>query len=108
MTTPPGWYRDPHAPLLERWWDGTAWTEHRRTPGAPAVPQAPSAGGTGRARTIALTTAGAVLVAAIVTGAVLLGGDDGDPETRTGPTATTPAPEPADALRCSARVNLCQ
>jgi hypothetical protein len=98
MTPPPGWYRDPHAPHLERWWDGTAWTEHRRTPGAPAVPPAPSTGstgGTGRVRAIALTTAGAVLVAAIVTGAVLLGGDDGDPETRTGPTATAPAPEPS-------------
>jgi hypothetical protein len=98
MTPPPGWYRDPHAPHLERWWDGTAWTGHRRTPGAPAVPPAPSTGGTGgtgRVRAIALTTAGAVLVAAIVTGAVLLGGDDGDPETRTGPTATAPAPEPS-------------
>ncbi|MFH9040912.1 DUF2510 domain-containing protein [Streptomyces sp. NPDC017966] len=95
MTPPPGWYRDPHAPHLERWWDGTAWTGHRRTPGAPAVPPAPPTGGTGRVKAIALTTAGAVLVAAIVTGAVLLGEDDGDPETRTGPTATTPAPEPS-------------
>ncbi|WP_424871984.1 DUF2510 domain-containing protein [Streptomyces sp. SAI-229] len=93
MTPPPGWYRDPHAPHLERWWDGTAWTEHRRTPGAPAVPPAPPAGGTGRTKAVALTTAGAVLVAAVVTGAVLLGGDDGDPQTRTGPTATTSVPE---------------
>lgn len=94
MTPPPGWYRDPHAPHLERWWDGTAWTGHRRTPGAPAVPPAPSAGGTGRTKAVALTTAGAVLAAAVVTGVVLLGGDDGDPRTRTGPTATTSAPEP--------------
>ncbi|MGW4022677.1 DUF2510 domain-containing protein [Streptomyces sp. NPDC005009] len=94
MTPPPGWYRDPHAPHLERWWDGTAWTEHRRAPGAPAAPPAPSTGGTGRTKAVALTTAGAVLVAAVVTGAVLLGGDDGAPETRTGPTATTSAPEP--------------
>ncbi|MFC8426834.1 DUF2510 domain-containing protein [Streptomyces sp. NPDC057236] len=93
MTPPPGWYRDPHAPHLERWWDGTTWTGHRRTPGAPAVPPTPSAGGTGRTKAVALTTAGAVLVAAVVTGAVLLGGDDGDPQTRTGPTATTSAPE---------------
>ncbi|MFB6788874.1 DUF2510 domain-containing protein [Streptomyces olivaceus] len=34
MTPPPGWYRDPSAPHQERWWDGTAWTEHRRTPEA--------------------------------------------------------------------------
>ncbi|MDT0397055.1 MULTISPECIES: DUF2510 domain-containing protein [Streptomyces] len=91
MTPPPGWYADAHAPHLERWWDGTAWTEHRRTPGAPAVPQAPSGG---RTKAIALTTAGAVLVAAAVTGAVLLGGDDGDPETRSGPAASTSAPPP--------------
>ncbi|MFE1847894.1 DUF2510 domain-containing protein, partial [Streptomyces sp. NPDC059515] len=48
MTPPPGWYRDPHAPHLERWWDGTAWTEHRRAPGAagaPGVPGAPGAPG---------------------------------------------------------------
>ncbi|MFD0252990.1 DUF2510 domain-containing protein [Streptomyces sp. NPDC127113] len=34
MTPPPGWYRDPSAAHQERWWDGTAWTEHRRAPGA--------------------------------------------------------------------------
>ncbi len=55
MTPPPGWYRDPHAPHLERWWDGTAWTDHRRTPAAsaPQVPQAqtPAAGGDGPAGT---------------------------------------------------------
>ncbi|MFH8977358.1 DUF2510 domain-containing protein [Streptomyces sp. NPDC017890] len=33
MTPPPGWYPDPSAPHQERWWDGTAWTEYRRTPG---------------------------------------------------------------------------
>ncbi len=95
MTSPPGWYRDPHAPHLERWWDGTAWSEHRRTPGAPAAPPAPSAGGTGgtgRAKAVALTTAAAVLVAAIVTGAVALGGDDGDPGARTGPATGTATP----------------
>ncbi|WP_186779460.1 DUF2510 domain-containing protein [Streptomyces salinarius] len=43
MTPPPGWYRDPSAPHLERWWDGTAWTEHRRTP-EPAG-YGPAAGG---------------------------------------------------------------
>jgi hypothetical protein len=58
------------------------------------VPPAPSAGGTGRTKAVALTTAGAVLAAAVVTGAVLLGGDDGDPRTRSGPTATTSAPGP--------------
>ncbi|MFF7490414.1 DUF2510 domain-containing protein [Streptomyces luteogriseus] len=104
MTPPPGWYPDPHAPHLQRWWDGTAWTEHRHAPGAPAAP--PPGGGTGRARTVALTVTGVVLVAAIVTGAVALGGGDGGgTETRTAPT-TAPAhppgaPEPSPEVSTS-------
>ncbi|MFJ6857610.1 DUF2510 domain-containing protein [Streptomyces werraensis] len=131
MTPPPGWYPDPHAPHLERWWDGTAWTGHRRTPaagpapasgtgahgyGAPSAPEAPGSygapgsfgppappggggtggsggsGGSGGAKAVALTAAGAVLVAAVVAGAVALTRDDGDPEVRTGPSPTAPAP----------------
>ncbi|MEU6178527.1 DUF2510 domain-containing protein [Streptomyces coeruleorubidus] len=99
MTPPPGWYPDPHGPHLERWWDGTAWTEHRRAPGAPAGPvPPPPGGGTGRAKAVALIAAGAVLVAAIVTGAVVLGDDGSGTETRTAPTSAPPAttgpPEP--------------
>ncbi|MFE9683279.1 DUF2510 domain-containing protein [Streptomyces sp. NPDC006285] len=110
MTTPPGWYRDPSAPHTERWWDGTAWTEHRRYPEAPpTVPVPVGDGPTGRAKAVALTTAATVLVAAIVTGAVVLSGDDGDgdPGARTAPTPTAPAsasspspesaPEPSEA-----------
>ncbi|MFF8969322.1 DUF2510 domain-containing protein [Streptomyces sp. NPDC014995] len=104
MTTPPGWYRDPSDPHQERWWDGTAWTEHRRAPQAPA-PQAPegfgppvlpTGGRSGRAGTVALVVAGAVLVAAIVTGVVVLAGNDGNgTEPAAAPTAATaPAPEP--------------
>ncbi|MGK5697210.1 DUF2510 domain-containing protein [Streptomyces sp. URMC 128] len=97
MTPPPGWYPDPHGPHLERWWDGTAWTEHRRAPEALAT--LPQGGGTGRTKVVALTATGVVLVAAIVTGAVALsGGDGGGTETRTAPTSTvepTPgSPEP--------------
>ncbi|WP_425583603.1 DUF2510 domain-containing protein, partial [Streptomyces macrosporus] len=44
-TTPPGWYPDPGhtgpGPAPDRWWDGSAWTEHTRTsptaPGPAAV-----------------------------------------------------------------------
>jgi hypothetical protein len=51
MTPPAGWYADPSVPSTERWWDGTAWTEHRR-PAAPAGGQGPAqpAGGFGPAQ----------------------------------------------------------
>jgi uncharacterized RDD family membrane protein YckC len=42
-TTPPaGWYQDPSGPPgLQRWWDGTAWTDHTQVAMAPpAVPAA--------------------------------------------------------------------
>ncbi|GKQ34820.1 membrane protein [Streptomyces sp. A012304] len=95
ITPPPGWYRDPSAPHQERWWDGTAWTEHRRAPEgfgpvAAPVPGPPSAvRGGGRARAVALAVTGAVLVAAVVTGAVLLREDPGGGE-RTAPPASPP------------------
>ncbi|MEU3997755.1 DUF2510 domain-containing protein [Streptomyces fungicidicus] len=95
MTPPPGWYPDPHPPHLERWWDGTAWTEHRRTPETPTVPLSRppgGSGGTGRAKAVALTTAGALLAAALVTGVVVLGGDDDAPRAGSGPTAAASAP----------------
>ncbi|MEV0221477.1 DUF2510 domain-containing protein [Streptomyces sp. NPDC050704] len=103
MTPPPGWYPDPSAPHTERWWDGTAWTEHRRTPEVPQQPPqqpftqpqfapAPAGGGSGRAKVIALTTAATVLVAAIVTGAFVLNRDDGDPAAKTDPAPTSSAP----------------
>ncbi|MGY6020936.1 DUF2510 domain-containing protein [Streptomyces spinosirectus] len=86
MSPPPGWYPDPSAPHLQRWWDGTAWTEHRSAAAVP-VRQPAEGGGSGRAKVVALVAAGAVLVAAIVTGAVFLGrSDDGDgPDVRTVP-----------------------
>ncbi|MER6324076.1 DUF2510 domain-containing protein [Streptomyces coelicoflavus] len=66
MTPPPGWYRDPSGPHLERWWDGRSWTEHRRAPEptgyGPAPGQAPGQGPVhhqappGRAATLPLST----------------------------------------------------
>ncbi|WP_328876482.1 DUF2510 domain-containing protein [Streptomyces sp. NBC_00287] len=93
MTPPPGWYRDPKAPHLERWWDGTAWTEHRRTPEVTAP--MPVVAASGRAKAVAVTTAAVVLVAAIVTGAVVLGQgeDESGAEIETAPTYYTQAPE---------------
>ncbi|MFJ8505380.1 DUF2510 domain-containing protein [Streptomyces avermitilis] len=99
-TPPPGWYRDPSYPLVERWWDGTAWTDHRRqpeteTPQEPPTGPRPAAGGPGRAKVIALTAAGAVLVAAVVTGVVVLARDAGgsgsgaEAKTTAGSSATT-------------------
>ncbi|MBC2866730.1 DUF2510 domain-containing protein [Streptomyces mexicanus] len=41
MTPPPGWYPDPSAPHLVRWWDGTAWTDHRRPAETPPEPPQP-------------------------------------------------------------------
>lgn len=35
---PAGWYRDPQGQPLERWWDGSTWTDHTRTPDAPPPP----------------------------------------------------------------------
>ncbi|WP_346182973.1 DUF2510 domain-containing protein [Streptomyces osmaniensis] len=125
MTPPPGWYRDPSAPHVERWWDGTAWTEHRRAPEAPAAPTPPASGppvsgppaygsqptvpltpgrpsdggASGKGpKVVALIAAGAVLLTAIVTGVIVLGEDDGGGKTETAPTLATSQPvdrEPA-------------
>ncbi|WP_077801886.1 DUF2510 domain-containing protein [Streptomyces sp. JHA26] len=114
MTPPPGWYRDPSAPHRERWWDGTAWTGHRRAPEGfgpplPSPPQPPAGppatgggpgrrpgGGGRRAKAAALTAAATALVAAIATGVVLLGEDDDTGATaRTPPTSAAPAPRTA-------------
>ncbi|HSA50303.1 MAG TPA: DUF2510 domain-containing protein [Yinghuangia sp.] len=40
---PPGWYDDPSAPGMERWWDGSQWTESSRprSDSSPGVPPAP-------------------------------------------------------------------
>ncbi|MFC8429164.1 DUF2510 domain-containing protein [Streptomyces sp. NPDC057253] len=106
-TLPPGWYPDPDAPQEERWWDGTAWTDHRRAPEAPGPPR-PAGRASGRAKGIALTISGGVLVAAIVSGGFALARGDGDdvvadtaPEIsappRTPPTSTAPAGSTAPA-----------
>ncbi|MHC3472017.1 DUF2510 domain-containing protein [Streptomyces sp. 7R007] len=95
MTPPPGWYPDPSAPHLQRWWDGTAWTDHWNQPGGP--PAGAQAAGSGRAGIVALGTAAVVLVAAIVTGAVYLRGDDETAQVQTEPGAVTSSAAPTTA-----------
>ncbi|GHJ38787.1 DUF2510 domain-containing protein [Streptomyces sp. TS71-3] len=115
MTPQPGWYPDPSEPATERWWDGAAWTDHRRPaalmpPQAPTVPMgfgppAPAPGrGQGRGKAIALTVSALVVVAAVVVGAVVLGGGDGatpaDPgngSTASPPAGAGPTPTPTDS-----------
>ncbi|MER6290087.1 DUF2510 domain-containing protein [Streptomyces sviceus] len=94
-TLPPGWYPDPDAPLLERWWNGTAWTDHRRAPEAPGPPR-PAGRAAGRARAVALTACGTALVAAIVSGAFALARGEGDDMVAdTAPTVASPTPTTA-------------
>ncbi|MFE2043925.1 DUF2510 domain-containing protein [Streptomyces sp. NPDC059477] len=111
---PPGWYHDPSAPHLERWWDGTAWTDHWRQPepaphpthehpafGSPAGPP-PIGGESARAKAIAMTVAGAVLVTVIVTGALVLRDADTGGDTQVqpvpAPTATGSGPAPSPGV----------
>ncbi|MEU1479491.1 DUF2510 domain-containing protein [Streptomyces sp. NPDC005760] len=94
-TLPPGWYPDPDAPHLERRWDGTAWTDHRRAPEPPGPPRA-AGGASGRAKAVALTASGVVLVAAIVSGAFALARGEGDDMVAdTAPTVASPSPTTA-------------
>ncbi|WP_037678135.1 DUF2510 domain-containing protein [Streptomyces albus] len=119
MTTPPGWYPDPGhtggGPALERWWDGSGWTDLTRQaqaaaasppggfggfgdsggfgpPEPPDLPpygirdRQPSSGGSRGVRVTVLVTAAVVLVAAIAGGIALLDGDDGSG------TASSPGP----------------
>ena len=37
-----GWYPNPALPGTERWYDGSAWTEHTRVSGAPVIPGPPA------------------------------------------------------------------
>ncbi|MEU1620430.1 DUF2510 domain-containing protein [Streptomyces sp. NPDC005722] len=113
MTTPPGWYPEPgqtgNGPALERWWDGTEWTEYTRTAqppapafgaGAPGLPQYPGAFPPAprkrRGGLIAIAVVAAVVVAgAVVGGVVALGRSSGGStdSARPAPSVTAPGPD---------------
>ncbi|MFD8227700.1 hypothetical protein ACFV16_26480 [Streptomyces massasporeus] len=98
MTPPPGWYPDPHAPHLRRWWPPTPRPPPH--PARPPRPAPPRGGGTARTTGYSLPPTALDLFGAIDTVADALGGGDGDgTTTRTAPTATSAsppgAPEPA-------------
>lgn len=45
--TPAGWYSDPHTPGGQRYWDGSAWTEHVVNAAPPPMPYAQPVAGYG-------------------------------------------------------------
>ncbi|WP_405809422.1 DUF2510 domain-containing protein [Streptomyces sp. NBC_00210] len=104
MTTPAGWYPDSNMPGTERWWDGAAWTAHTRPVQGQLQEQVPAAGFgpptadpvSRKGSTLALATAGVVLVAAVATGAVLLGNDDEGTKPKSAPSVSDPAATTAD------------
>ncbi|MFG1807087.1 DUF2510 domain-containing protein [Streptomyces sp. NPDC049040] len=129
-TTPPGWYPEPghtgNGPAMERWWDGSAWTEYTRTAPAPAAPQAypgygqpadqiyggypgypadgsPGGGGKRTGTVVIALAASLVLIAAIIAGVFILGKDDDKSDAKSTPTPThtggripAPAPQPSE------------
>ncbi|MDX3075169.1 DUF2510 domain-containing protein [Streptomyces sp. NPDC088354] len=113
MTTPPGWYPEPgqtgNGPALERWWDGSDWTEYTRGAqvpapafgaGAPGYPQYPAgfpaAPRKRRGALVAIAVVAAVVVAGAVVGGVAAltrGSDSGADSARPGPSVTAPGPD---------------
>jgi hypothetical protein len=102
---------------MERWWDGTAWTEYTRTAPVPAdapqafpgyvgyqgYPQPPVPERGRRTGTVVLALVGSlVLIGGIVAGVLVLGSDDGDGKPDAAPTAPPshhgkiPGPAPTD------------
>lgn len=72
MTAPAGWYPDPHAPHINRWWDGQAWTAQTSAPAAAVATLsnpyavAPSTPPTRRGPVIAIVVVAIVATIAVV------------------------------------------
>lgn len=83
MNSAPGWYPDPGDGTRERWWDGSAWTERVRSPGAPdqAFAKARS-----RERAVAII-GGAVAVLIVIVAVVVFRPSGGGSDSETSSTA---------------------
>ncbi|WP_299534442.1 DUF2510 domain-containing protein [uncultured Streptomyces sp.] len=91
QTTPPGWHPDPgytgFGPAQERWWDGSQWTDQLRIP--PAVTRRR------RLRIAVGVLAGVVVLAAVGTGAYVLGHDSGKDSAASSAPAGRPSGAPS-------------
>ncbi|MET8678713.1 DUF2510 domain-containing protein [Streptomyces sp. NPDC004647] len=129
MTTPPGWYADPGYtgpdPALERWWDGSTWTDYTREPRGvsvsqippeqphfgppqppgPPLPPSPATYGyqpqadesASRGKVLATSGVVVLLATALVGGIIALNGDgDGSDQAGAQPTAGPQQPTPGD------------
>ncbi|MCT2588688.1 DUF2510 domain-containing protein [Streptomyces sp. N2-109] len=104
MTTPPGWFPDPghtgNGPALERWWDGSAWTEQTRAPGYPQMPMATPPGVPPGQRPkgplIAGICASVAVVVALIIGSVLVLADDSGDDSKDDKAKDKPSPTGPD------------
>ncbi|MCB0997449.1 MAG: PQQ-binding-like beta-propeller repeat protein [Acidimicrobiales bacterium] len=82
MNPDAGWYPDPEIPTAQRYWDGTAWTEHRHSPSAAEPPPEEASAGLSEPaarRPVAAIVVGSVVALAAVAGIgwwLLARGDD--------------------------------
>ncbi len=94
---------------MERWWDGTAWTEYTRTApvpaGQPAYPYptadvigSPDRGGRRTGSVIVAIVVALVIIGGVVAGIMVLGkgSGDNDADSKPTPSATLPHSQPPD------------
>ncbi|HET6860027.1 MAG TPA: DUF2510 domain-containing protein [Streptomyces sp.] len=108
--TPPGWHSDPghtgEGPVLQRWWDGSRWTDETRPAPPPQAPGIPGPGAawpppakarSRRARTAVAAAVAVVVLAAVAGGSYLLGSADDSGKDRTAAgSSAAPSPDGRD------------